>query len=426
MTVTVTVTAGVPPTIHQAPSHPPPQILNYYRYIIIVSTLPPTSPPLLHHYSIHQVNRISRKLFHSTALILKSIIHSFLFSYRVLLPTGPPPAQNTSRLAHSSGARTQSHSLHSTPRLSDRSIQSFILCCLLHLISNLATMLLPSALPCDMRRSSTRSRFTPNRLFSTPPPSDNDFFPSSNGLLGTCRALQSLLSGSPAPSSRRAKPDRLQSPFHLASSTSTTSSTRPRKPKTQTRTRPSSPKPSPKPSRGANKRTRASYEADSDADSEDHTPRARFSTPKRRRYVPYDLPLGLSQSDFYSLNSPPTTQSPHSPAQQRQQELCDEVRAPLPPSPSPSSQSQFDPDAALPSIEETGPDSWTSEDDRQLVEVVLEKFQLSKRDWDECARQLGRDQDSIGRRWEALIGEGDVGLRRGRRMVRGRIDETWL
>ncbi|PKX97054.1 uncharacterized protein P174DRAFT_364433 [Aspergillus novofumigatus IBT 16806] len=289
-------------------------------------------------------------------------------------------------------------------------------------------MLLPSALPCDMRRSSTRSRFTPNRLFSTPPPSDNDFFPSSNGLLGTCRALQSLLSGSPAPSSRRAKPERLQSPFHLASSTTSTSSTRPRKPKTQTqtRTRPCSPKPSPKPSRGANKRTRVSYEADSDADSEDHTPRARFSTPKRRRYVPYDLPLGLSQSDFYSLNSPPTTQSPPSPAQRRQQELCDEVRAPLPPSPSPSSQSHFDPDAALPSIEETGPDSWTSEDDRQLVEVVLEKFQLSKRDWDECARQLGKDQDSIGRRWEALIGEGNVGLRRGRRMVRGRIDESWL
>lgn len=287
-------------------------------------------------------------------------------------------------------------------------------------------MLLPSALSCDMRRPSTRSRFTPNRLFSTPPPSDNDYFPSSNGLLGTCRALQSLLSGSPAPSSRRAKPERLQSPFHLTSSTSSTSSTRPRKPKTQTRAQPSSPKRSPRPSRGANKRTRASYEADSDADSETHTPRARFSTPKRRRYVPYDLPLGLSQSDFYPLNSPPTTQSPPSPAQRRQQELCDEVRAPLPPSPSPSSQSQFDPDAALPSIEESGSDSWTSEDDRQLVEVVLEKFQLSKRDWDDCARRLGKDQDSVGRRWEALIGEGNVGLRRGRRMVHGRINESWL
>lgn len=237
-------------------------------------------------------------------------------------------------------------------------------------------MLLPSALPCDMRRSSTRSRFTPNRLFSTPPPSDNDFFPSSNGLLGTCRALQSLLSGSPAPPSRRAKPERLQSPFHLASSTTSSSSTRPRKPKTQTRSQRSSAKTSSKLARAANKRTRASYEADSDADSEDHTPRSRFSTPKRRRYVPYDLPLGLSQSDFYTLNSPPTTQSPPSPVPRRQQGLCDEVRAPLPPSPSPSSQSQFDPDAALPSIEEIGPETWTSEDDQQLVEVVLEKFQL--------------------------------------------------
>ncbi|KAB8236014.1 hypothetical protein BDV23DRAFT_143764 [Aspergillus alliaceus] len=268
-------------------------------------------------------------------------------------------------------------------------------------------MLLPSALPCDMRRSATRSRPTPSRQFTTPPPSDDDF-PSGNGLLGTCRALQSLLSGSPAPSPRCAKPERLQSPLHIRS----TPSTRSRKPK--------APKPSPKPSRSANRRKRDRDEEIGDtSDTEITTRGMRFSTPKRARHVPYDLPIGLSQSDFYSLHSPPVSQSPLSPAHHRQMDLTHEKSA-----------QSLDPDAPLPSIEETeetpSDDPWNADDDQRLVELVLEKFQLSKRDWEDCARRMGKDDVSVGRRWQALIGEGNVGLRRGRRVVRPRIMESWL
>ncbi|KAK1144578.1 hypothetical protein N8T08_005451 [Aspergillus melleus] len=283
-------------------------------------------------------------------------------------------------------------------------------------------MLLPSALPCDTRRPSIRSRLTPSRLFTTPPPSDDDF-PSNNGLVGTCRALQSLLNGSPAPSPRRSKTPRLQSPLQIQPRPSARS-------RKQKQSEPSSiASPKPQRPRGANKRRRDSYEADLDAggasfaDAQTPPCNTRYSTPKRRRHVPYDLPLGLSQSDFYSLRSPPITQSPPSPAQRRKEESESKQE---------TSASSFDPDAALPSIEETeeptaqDTESWTSDDDQRLVELVLEKFQLSKRDWDDCARRMGKDNASVGRRWQALLGDGDVGLRRGRRMVRGRLNENWM
>ncbi|KAL4784613.1 hypothetical protein BJX76DRAFT_213904 [Aspergillus varians] len=274
-------------------------------------------------------------------------------------------------------------------------------------------MLLPSALPCDTRRA---SRFTPNRLFSTPPPSDDDSGLPGNGLLGTCRALQSLLNGSPAPSSRRSKPARLQSPLTFQPTPPSPASSRKQK-RTPT---PSSSKPlSPRPSRGPNKRRRNTDEEDIDMDIGTNS-HQNPSTPKRRRHIPYELPLGLSQTDFYSLHSPPVTQSPPSPAKRCQQE-------------EPSRIPSFNPDAALPSIEEsdeptlpTDDQHWSTDDDQRLVEIVLEKFQLSKRDWDECARCMGKDHASVGQRWQALIGEGNVGLRRGRRMVRSRIHENWM
>ncbi|PLB34099.1 uncharacterized protein BDW47DRAFT_112844 [Aspergillus candidus] len=312
-------------------------------------------------------------------------------------------------------------------------------------------MLLPSALQCDMRRPVSRSRFTPSRLLTTPPPSDDDS-PPGNGLLGTCRALQSLLR-SPSPSPRRTKPQRLQSPLQIRS----TPSARSRKPKThpssqqQPRStvatttitlRPRKPSHTPQspPPRGTNKRRRDSCEEDDndeevsqDSDVMRHR-RIRFSTPKRPRHVPYDLPLGLSQSDFYTLHSPPITQSPPSPAISRQIQRNHNAAA------DDDGTAPYNPDAALPSIEEadetppsssapTGPDpvpDWSADDDQRLVQVVLEKFQLSRGDWDECAARMGLDQASVGRRWQALVGDGNVGLRRGRRMTRGRIDEMWM
>ncbi|KAL5002810.1 hypothetical protein BDV10DRAFT_156184 [Aspergillus recurvatus] len=289
-------------------------------------------------------------------------------------------------------------------------------------------MLLPSALPCDMRRA---SRFTPSRLFSTPTPSDEDNRARlpGNGLLGTCRALQSLLS-SPAPSSRRIKPARLQSPLTFHPTPPSPASSR----KSKRRSRSPTYKPlSPRPSRGPNKRRRNIFEEDMDMDVDGSSSTVcafdaqNPSTPKRSRHLPYELPLGLSQTDFYSLHSPPVTQSPPSPAQSRQEQIS-------------SSMPSYNPDAALPSIEEPvsepvsepsgltpADDSpWTSEDDDRLVQLVLEKFQLSQRDWDECARRMGKDHASVGQRWQVLVGEGNIGLRRGGRRVRKAIHEDWM
>ena len=76
--------------------------------------------------------------------------------------------------------------------------------------------------------------------------------------------------------------------------------------------------------------------------------------------------------------------------------------------------------------EEEG-ENWSAEDDQMLVELVLDKLQLSRRQWDECARQLGADQRSLGARWQFLVDEGQVGLklRRGGRRRRRDVRELW-
>ncbi|KAJ6185899.1 hypothetical protein N7519_007200 [Penicillium mononematosum] len=214
-------------------------------------------------------------------------------------------------------------------------------------------------------------------------PSDTGF-PSGNGLLGTCRALQSLLNRSPTPSSRSVKSQRLQSPIPFNT---------PQPPLSHPLPPPSAP------ARGANKRRRDILD-DDDSDAETGR-RNRFATPKRRRHVPYNMPLGLSSTDFYSLHSPPVTQSPPSPPRRR---VDYDIPAGSP-----------DPDAPLPSIEVTeehipsAPQDWTAEEDERLLELVLEKFRLSQQEWDECARQMGRSH--VGSRWQSLVGEGRVGLR---------------
>ncbi|KAJ5906779.1 uncharacterized protein N7473_003695 [Penicillium subrubescens] len=163
------------------------------------------------------------------------------------------------------------------------------------------------------------------------------------------------------------------------------------------------PPPPSAPARGANKRRRTEWD-DDDSDTDFGRP---ISTPKRRRHLPYELPLGLSSTDFYSLHSPPITQSPPSPAR----------RQAMPPVQEPVA--RIDPDAVLPSIEEpdepskTTSEDWAADEDQRLIEVVLEKFRLSQQEWDECARQVGRQNGAdLGRRWHSLVGEGRVGLRR--------------
>lgn len=157
------------------------------------------------------------------------------------------------------------------------------------------------------------------------------------------------------------------------------------------------------PPRGLNKRRRAAdddmsrdTEQSDDNDSEvdeNNQP----STPKRMRLAPEVLPMGLERSDFHSL---------------RLQQLTAEGKG----------------DVILESVEGMDGDKdrngeWNEEEDRVLVELVLTKLKLTKSDWQDCARSLGKDRGSVGKRWKSLIGAGEVGLKN--RPRRSKIHSTW-
>ncbi|KAM3457877.1 hypothetical protein MY5147_001329 [Beauveria neobassiana] len=107
------------------------------------------------------------------------------------------------------------------------------------------------------------------------------------------------------------------------------------------------------------------------------------TTPKRSRIAPERIPRGLARADFHSLydESQPVQQQQHNNG--------------------------------------GGDGDWTVEDDRLLVELVLEKLKLSKADWQDCARTLGRDRHALTRRWKSLVLDDDVGLKR------RKIPATW-
>jgi hypothetical protein len=129
-------------------------------------------------------------------------------------------------------------------------------------------------------------------------------------------------------------------------------------------------------------RETAEAEAEDDKGAEEG---ARPSTPKRVRRAPEVLPLGLERADFQSLHGP---------------------------------------DAGEAEVEEAAKiEEWSTEEDRLLVELVLEKLKLTKSDWQDCARSLGKDRGSVGRRWKSLMGAGEVGLKG--RLRRGKIHSTW-
>jgi hypothetical protein len=116
------------------------------------------------------------------------------------------------------------------------------------------------------------------------------------------------------------------------------------------------------------------------------------------------MPLGLCAADFRSLDDP-------------EPPALDVVQLDMPLSPSRKSPSPpLIPKTSTQSIDT----SWTPADDRALVSTVLEKLRLSRYEWNDCARILGKDKDTLGRRWRMLVGDGDVGLRRGEGS-RGRV-----
>ncbi len=167
------------------------------------------------------------------------------------------------------------------------------------------------------------------------------------------------------------------------------------------------------PARGPNKRRRAVdddadryHEDDVDSDMEQESNNTlehdkendpQPHTPKRSRIAPEILPLGLERSDYHTLHgaSKPQHNSTNNPEPQGT-------------------------DVVL----EADGELWSTEEDRILVELVLEKLKLTKSDWQDCARSLGKDRNSVGRRWKSLLVNGDVGLKRGVR-ARGRIHGTW-
>ncbi|KAK6865662.1 MYB-like protein [Apiospora arundinis] len=274
-------------------------------------------------------------------------------------------------------------------------------------------MLMPSALSCDSSRPPmTRLQAA---LFASPPASPPTTAQSTiDNIFTTCRSLQSMLTA-PAmvTSSNQASntPRQLPTPpmahaslppplkLRLRSHKSDGNSDGVARKRVVKRTAPS---------RGINKRRRATEDdmgrdndIDSDLDidaSENHSGAEegesafpRPATPKRARLAPEVIPLGLERSDFHNLQTN---------SQNNNEETT-------------GSEAEVEADGEM----------WSTEDDRILVELVLEKLKLTKSDWQDCARSLGKDRSSIGRRWKSLMVSGDVGLKT--RSRRGKLHGTW-
>lgn len=148
---------------------------------------------------------------------------------------------------------------------------------------------------------------------------------------------------------------------------------------------------------------KGSDDIDVDANESEQGP----STPKRVRVAPEEMPLGLERRDFELLHdnhqytSTPTNALGISLSRPRNLE------------------EEYAEDPAEQGID------WTNEEDRQLVELVLQKMRLNKSDWQDCARSLGRDSGKLKQRWQNLLGAGEVGLKGRTRQERSRNSATW-
>lgn len=285
-------------------------------------------------------------------------------------------------------------------------------------------MLLPSAFGCDSSGPVTRyqsSNFNSHSLLASPPLSPQST--TATTIFSTCRALQSMLSTpnqlpNPLPSpptTYSAMPTKLRL---RARKTDNISPSVPRR-KITKRAVPAA--------RGENKRCRADDDEMAEAGSElnedenentsvmmEHElEQRRPSTPKRQRIAPEVLPLGLERSDYHTLH----LQQAISASQPQPQPLPLSIQYPV----IDFLQSRFQ--ESNESREEKE-EEWTNEDDRMLVELVLEKLKLSKSEWQDCARSLGRERGNVGRRWKSLVGAGEIGVRRTGR-ERGRICGSW-
>ncbi|PBP24643.1 DNA-binding protein [Diplocarpon rosae] len=256
-------------------------------------------------------------------------------------------------------------------------------------------MLLPSAIGCDSSIQTPTTRYQ-SALFTSPPlsPPASSSRPAMN-LYSTCRALQSMLTTPnqlPSPPTVYAEPPSSPMKLRLRTRKGNADTTTPTlTPQRITKRHTVAP-------RALNKRTRAASDDTSRSDIDNETSEedeplscdGRPCTPKRTRFAPDLLPRGLERSDFHDL---------------RRQEV--------------EAQS-----SVLPTVESFNAGEWSTDEDRLLVELVLEKLKLTKSDWHDCARSLGKDRGSVGRRWKSLMSGGEVGLKRNLPR-RAKIHGTW-
>lgn len=278
-------------------------------------------------------------------------------------------------------------------------------------------MLLPSSLDCAPRKHPRTASYKAATTMLSPPSSTCQS-PSSNKY-STCRALQSLLASnlptlSPSPKTIRAPP-------HLGSPIILTSGPRaqPKKTKSHTVQNAKITKAQPRIPPRSNLKRRRSFSVHGDQDDEHPLPvdnqenlqNSRPSTPKRQRTCPPSLPLGLNRKDFDALNPVPiitTTTTPHTP----------EATTTSSHHPPPNKER----DEKANANDNDDESEWSTTDDSALVSLILNKLRLRPSDWDDCARKLGKEKDSIGRRWKHLLGDGEVGLRRGTgKRMRGNV-----
>lgn len=248
-------------------------------------------------------------------------------------------------------------------------------------------MLLPSAMPCDLSQGMVSPPASPPTLSS----------PASFSIASSCLSLQNLIAGSNASAPNQQLAQQGAQQTHLQDAADIFGGALPK----PLPTPPMAHAPSPmklrlrgrgaqEEARGIVKRTTAPRHkrnlsasqntASSEASDREDTPEPP-TTPKRSRIAPERMPLGLERADFHNLH------------------------------------------AATGDDAESAADSasgeWTAEDDRMLVELVLEKLKLSKSDWQDCARNLGKDRHSLSRRWKSLMLNDEVGLKR------RKIHSTW-
>ncbi|XXG99242.1 hypothetical protein Hte_005579 [Hypoxylon texense] len=279
-------------------------------------------------------------------------------------------------------------------------------------------MLMPSALSCESSHPPvTRLQ---SALFASPPaspPTSAQHGSTFGNIFNSCRALQSMLTtpatipshdSLPAPRDPLPTPPMAHTalpPLKLRLRSRKADAGGEAIPRKKVVKRPAAPP------RGINKRRRAVEDdmgRDDDIDSDleigaahNHHDQSqqeadessfRPSTPKRARIAPEVIPLGLERNDFHNLHT--SSGGEESAVEGTEVEV------------------------------EADGENWSKEDDRILVELVLEKLKLSKTDWQDCARSLGKDRSSIGRRWRSLMINGDVGLKSSRSR-RGKIHSTW-